>query len=50
MLRRFTQKWGAFIHSTSYADIKPYLDAHPEIADKIIMKNPPIDDSNFVTL
>jgi len=50
MLRRFIKKWGTFIHSASYDDIKPYLDAHPDIVNNIIMKNPPIDESKLIIL
>lgn len=50
MLNRFTKKWGTFMHPTSYQDVKPYLDKHPDIINNIIMKNPPVDESKLVIL
>lgn len=50
MLNRFTKKWGTFIHPTSYDDVKLYLDTHPNIINNIIIKNPPIDESNLTII
>ena len=50
MLNRFTKKWGTFMHPTSYQDVEPYLETHPNIVDNIIMKNPPIDETKLKIL
>lgn len=50
MLNRFTKKWGTFFHPTSYDDVKPYLETHPDIVNNIIIKNPPVDETKLVIL
>ena len=50
-LERFINKWGFFIHPTSFNDVAPYLEKNPDIINKIIVtNNPPIDEANFTIL
>ncbi len=46
-LNRFVKKWGTFMHPTSYQDVKPYLEQHPDIINNIIIRNPPIDENKL---
>ena len=49
-LERFVQKWGTFIHPSSYSDIPIELLNNPNTNNNIIVKNPPIDNKNFLYL
>jgi glycosyltransferase involved in cell wall biosynthesis len=46
-LQRFIAKWGTFVHPNSYEMVYPLIQHNPKILDNIIVKNPPIDNSNF---
>jgi hypothetical protein len=47
-LERFMKKWGTFIHPTCPQEVSHLR--MPEMLDKIIVKNPPIDESKFTIL
>ena len=49
-LKRFIEKWGTFIHPTSFNDVSEYLEKNPHIMNNIIVTNPPIDDACFKIL
>jgi len=46
-LKRFIDKWGAFIHPTSFHDVSAYLNKNPHIINNLIVHNPVIDESKF---
>lgn len=47
-LDRFIKKWGVFVHATTLdADLKKYIEKYPILLNQIIVKNSPIDESNF---
>ena len=49
-LERFTKKWGGFIHASSFQDVAPLVTHHPEVLKKIVVTNPPIDESKLTFL
>lgn len=49
-LERFTKKWGGFCHPTKYEDVELFLQMNPSVLDKIVVKNPPIDESKLTIL
>lgn len=49
-LERFIKKWGMFLHPSSPLDVRGFAAKRPEVLDKIIAKNPPIDESKLVIL
>jgi glycosyltransferase involved in cell wall biosynthesis len=49
-LERFTKKWGGFCHPTKYEDVELFLKMNPSVLDKIVVKNPPIDESKLTFL
>ena len=49
-LNRFIDKWGTFKHPMSYNDVSNDIKTNPHIINNIIVKNPPIDDTNFIIL
>jgi len=46
-LNRFINKWGAFMHPTSFNDVSDYLLKNPHIINNLIVKNPPIDETKL---
>jgi len=49
-LKRFTDKWGIFIHPRTFDDVSVYLNQKPHIINNIKVVNPPIDDTKFAML
>jgi GT2 family glycosyltransferase len=49
-LERFVKKWGTFIHPTSPQDVQNLVKQMPEMLNKIVVTNPPIDESKLTFL
>jgi len=49
-LERFINKWGAFVHASSPKDVIHILHHRPDSLNKIVVKNPPIDESKLTFL
>ena len=49
-LDRFVKKWGTFIHPSRPEDVQPLIASNPSVLEKIIVKNPPIDESKLTFL
>jgi GT2 family glycosyltransferase len=49
-LERFTKKWGFFAHPSSLREVTPIIASNPEILTKIVVTNPPIDESKLTFL
>ncbi|HOT88301.1 MAG TPA: hypothetical protein PL028_02025, partial [Bacteroidales bacterium] len=49
-LERFIKKWGTFLHPTCPEEVEPFIKQCPTWRDKIIVTNPPIDESNLIFL
>lgn len=49
-LERFINKWGAFVHASSAKDVIHILHHKPDAKNKIIVENPPIDESKLTIL
>jgi len=46
-LDRFIKKWGTFIHPSSPKEVEGFTTQNPSALDKIVVKNPPIDESKL---
>ncbi len=46
-LDRFVKKWGVFIHPSSPGEVAGFASQNPSALDKIVVKNPPIDESKL---
>lgn len=49
-LDRFIKKWGFFAHPSSPQDVAHLITSNPEVLKKIVVKNPPIDESKLTIL
>jgi len=49
-IKRFIDKWGAFIHPASYKEVESFQKQFPDITKKIVVTNPPVDDTKFSIL
>lgn len=49
-MKRFMEKWHSFCHPTRYEDVAPLAHQYPDILDKIVAKNPPIDETKLTIL
>lgn len=49
-LNRFINKWGQFIHPSSYEELIPLIRFNPDIVNKIKVVNPSIDTNQFEIL
>ena len=49
-LARFEKKWGEFCHPTKYEDVEIFLQMNPSMLDKVVVKNPPIDETKLTIL
>lgn len=49
-LERFVKKWGTFLHPTCPEEVEPLLKQLPNLRDKIVVTNPPIDESKLTFL
>jgi GT2 family glycosyltransferase len=49
-LERFAKKWGTFLHPTCPEEVEPLLKQLPNLRDKIVVTNPPIDESKLTIL
>lgn len=49
-LERFVKKWGTFLHPTCPEEVKPWVKQMPEMLDKIVVTNPPIDETKLTIL
>ena len=49
-LERFVNKWGTFLHPTCPQEVEPWVKQMPEMLNKIIVTNPPIDESKLTIL
>jgi GT2 family glycosyltransferase len=49
-LERFVKKWGTFLHPTCPEETIPLVKQLPEVLNKIVVTNPPIDESKLTIL
>jgi hypothetical protein len=49
-LERFVKKWGTFLHPTCPEEVKPWVKQMPQMLDKIVVTNPPIDETKLTIL
>ena len=49
-LDRFVKKWGTFLHPTCPEEVEPLLKQLPNLRDKIVVTNPPIDETKLTIL
>lgn len=49
-LDRFQKKWGFFMHPCTHTEVQPIIAQDPSVLDKIVVKNPPIDESKLTIL
>lgn len=49
-LERFVKKWGTFLHPTCSKEVIPLLKQLPNLRDKIVVTNPPIDETKLTFL
>lgn len=49
-LKRFINKWHGFCHPTKYSDVEPLAHQYPDILRKIVVTNPPIDETKLTIL
>jgi|FAXJ01.1.fsa_nt_gi GT2 family glycosyltransferase len=49
-LKRFISKWHGFCHPTKYSDVAPLAHQYPDILKKIVVTNPPIDETKLTIL
>ena len=49
-LERFVKKWGTFLHPTCPEEVNPWVKQMPEMLNKIVVKNPPIDETKLTIL